>query len=93
MMTKQLSTFRGGSLPGLGPNTGTTPDYTDVKELSEVMERNRAAAKAAIRAYRDARRAMKTTRAAYRSSVRAYRQGFWACMSSFITTQTKGGLS
>ena len=73
--------------------TGPAPDYTDVKELSEVMERDRAAAKAAIRAYRDARRAMHAARADYRSSVRAYRHGWWACMTAFVNAQTKGRLS
>ena len=92
-MIALLSKTGHGPAFGAGSNPGPVPDYTDVKELSEAMERNRAAAKAAIRAYRDARRAMHTTRSAYRSSVRAYYQGWWACLTAFIGAETKGGLS
>ena len=51
---------------------GVVPDYMTVKEQSEIMERQRAEARAAIRDFRKAYRRMRDARAAYKATRRSY---------------------
>ena len=51
---------------------GAVPDYMTVKELSEVMERERAEARAAVREFRVSRTRLKAATASYRAARRSY---------------------
>ena len=51
---------------------GAAPDYMAVKELSEVMERQRAEAREAIREFRASRTHLKAATASYRAARQAY---------------------
>ena len=53
-------------------DTGAVPDYMTVKELSEVMERQRAETRAAIRDFRNSCRRLRQARTDYRTARRAY---------------------
>ena len=51
---------------------GLVPDYMTVKELSEVLERQRAETRAAIREFRVSRTRLKAATASYRAARRSY---------------------
>lgn len=51
---------------------GAVPDYMTVKELSEVMERQRAEARAAVREFRQGRERMRAALSSYRAARRSY---------------------
>lgn len=60
---------------------GAAPDYMAVKELSEVMERKRAEARAAVRDFRISRTRLKAATASYRAARRAYWQSWGAALA------------
>lgn len=51
---------------------GAIPDYMTVKELSEVMERERAQARDAVRDFRRSRERMRASLSSYRAARRTY---------------------
>ena len=51
---------------------GVVPDYMTVKEQSEIMERERANARVAVREFRQARTHMRASLSSYRAARRTY---------------------
>ena len=70
---------------------GFVPDYMTVKELSEIMERRRAEARSAVRAFRCSRRRMRMAMAAYRSARRTYWRSWGRAMGFALHCRGKRG--
>lgn len=74
---------------------GAAPDYMAVKELSEIMERERAEARAAIQDFRASRKRLRSATASYRAARRSYWHNWGLALASFRSryaqTHRQGG--
>ena len=68
---------------------GAVPDYMTVKELSEVMERERAQARAAVREFRQGRARMRASLSSYKAARRAYWRSWGAALAYWRSPSLK----